>query len=146
MEVNKKDKRIQILFDVVQAKRDEISKAEKPTWQTNLAFGYNEDSSARTNLNVVTKAEDFVKMLSFLIDRQSSHVEACKELGVEIDFTWLGFTFADWKSDIKTRFNKVQITEKKKELDTLEKQLDKLVSPEMKEELELIAIEKSLGL
>lgn len=143
---DKADKRIEKLFDIVQQKKEEISNAERPQWKTNLAFGYHEDTSARTNLNVVTKPEEFVKMLSFLMDKKSSHDEACEVLGVELPFEWFGFSYEDWESDIKTRFSKVQITEKKKELEALEKQLDKLVSPEMKREMELAAIERSLGL
>jgi hypothetical protein len=40
------DKLVQELFNVVQAKKAEIAKAEKPSWETNCAFRYNKDSSA----------------------------------------------------------------------------------------------------
>jgi hypothetical protein len=142
-----KDKRVQNLFDVVQKKKAEIAKAEKPNWVTNCSFGYAKDSASnRVNVQIVSDPEDLISALSFLIDKEKSFDQAAKELGVEAQFKWMGYTVADWKTDFKTRINKLQITKKKAELESLEKRLDALVSPEMRAELELKAIEEALSL
>ena len=66
-------------------------------------------------------------------------------LGTKYQFKWLGFTFDQWKADIKTRIDKIQISKKKKELEELEVRLDKLISPELKQQMELEEITKLLG-
>lgn len=143
---NEKDKLVQDLFKVVQAKKAEIAKAEKPNWLTNSSFGYSKDSSSRINLNVCADVEELISMLEFLITKKNSNEEAQKMLGTSITFKWLGFTFTDWATDIKTRIDKIQITKKKTELSNLETRLNGLVSKEMRDQMELEAITRELGL
>lgn len=145
MSSTEEDKLVQELFNVVQAKKAEIAKAEKPNWETNCAFRYNKDSSASTNLQVCADVEELVHILAFLCDRKKGFDEAQKITGTSLKFKWLGFSFDDWASDIKTRIDKIQITIKKKDLEALESRLDKLVSPELKRKLELAEISKMLG-
>ena len=139
------DELVQELFNVVQAKKAEIAKAEKPSWETNCAFRYNKDSSASTNLQVCADVDELVHILAFLCDKRRGFDEAQKITGTSIKFKWLGFSFDDWATDVKTRIDKIQITNKKKELELLEGRLDKLVSPELKRKLELAEISKMLG-
>ena len=139
------DKLVQELFAVVQTKKAEIAKAEKPSWETNCAFRYNKDSSASTNLQVCADVEELVHILAFLCDRKNGFDEAQKITGTSLKFRWLGFTFQEWVSDIKTRIDKIQITNKKKELEVLEARLDKIVSPELKAKWELEEITKLLS-
>ena len=42
-----RDKQVQELFKIVQEKKSDIVKAEKPNWQTNCSFGYDKNSSSR---------------------------------------------------------------------------------------------------
>lgn len=142
---NERDKLVQELFKVVQEKKSAIAKAEKPSWATNCAFRYNEDSSASINIQVCADVEKFVHMLAFLIDKKRSFDEAQKILGTSVKFKWSGFSFEDWQSDIKTRIDKIEISNKKKELELLEGRLDKLVSPELKAQMELDEISKLLN-
>lgn len=143
----KTDEQTLNLFKVVQAKKDEIRQAEKkPDWKTNCGFRYNKDSSASTNLQVCADVEELVHILAFLCDRKKGFDEAQKILGTDVTFRWMGFTFEAWASDIKTRVNKVLITDKKKALEILESRLDKVLSPELKAQLELEAISKELGI
>jgi len=138
------DKKVQQLFEIVQKKKAEIAKAEKPSWQTNCSFGYMKDSSQRWNIQTLTNKEDLIEILAFLIDRASAYQLACETLKTESEFKWMGYSLDEWKSDIQTRLNKIEISKKKQELETFEKRLDTLVSPEMRAELELAAIEKEL--
>jgi hypothetical protein len=142
---NETDKVVQQLFEVVQKKKAEIAKAEKPNWTTNCAFRYNKDSSASTNIQVCADVEELIGMLGFLIEKQNAFNAAQEILGTTHKFKWGGFSVEDWTNDISTRINKIQIGNKKKELEALEARLDKLVSPELKAQMELAEISKLLG-
>lgn len=140
-----KEEIIQGLYNVIESKKAEIAKAEKPKWETNCSFRYNKEQSTAINLQVCSNIDDLVEILSFLLEKQEFHYAASKELGVLSKFRWLGFTVAEWSSDIKTRVSKLQIVNKKKELEELEGRLNKLeITKEMREEMELAAIKKLL--
>ncbi len=142
----KKEEIIQGLYTLIETKKAEIAKAEKPKWETNCTFRFNkEQSTSAINLQVCSSIDDLVDILSFLLGKQAFHDEASEELGVSTKFRWLGFTVAEWSSDIKTRVNKLEIVSKKKELEELEGRLNKLeITKEMREEMELEAIKKLL--
>lgn len=142
---NQTDKKVQEFFKVVQQKKAEIAKAEKPDWKTNCSFSYNKDSGSRINLQVVVDVEELVLILAFLIEKNQAFDKANALLGTDLEFKWMNFTFEDWKSDIQTRINKVQISKKRKELEALESRLDKLISPELKAQMELDEISKLLS-
>lgn len=139
------DKLVQELFNVVQVKKEAIAKAEKPSWLTNCAFRYNKETSASINLQVCSDIEELLNILGFLIEKKNNFEEAQKLLNTSLTFKWLGFSFDQWLSDIKTRIDKIQINSKKKELEDLETRLDKLISPELKAKLELEEIQKLLS-
>jgi len=67
-------------------------------------------------------------------------------LGVESPekFTWGGYPVADWIDDIKLRIAKIRIETKKKRLELLESRLAAVISPELKAQMELEAIEQEL--
>lgn len=142
---NDRDKLVKELFEVVQEKKAAIAKAEKPSWETNCAFRYGKESSVSTNIHVCATVEDLLDILTFLVTKKDAYDTAQKLLGTSIKFKWFGYTFGEWLSDIKTRLDKIEISVKKKELEALEARLDKLVSKEMREALELEEIKKILG-
>lgn len=139
-----RDKKVQELFEIVQTKKKEIAKAEKPKFETNCSFGYNKDSSSRINIQVCADVDELIQALAFLYERKSNFDKAQEFLGTNQSFKWMGFSLKEWSNDIKTRVDKINITNKKKELELLESKLDKLVSPELKAQLELDEIEKML--
>lgn len=141
----KTDKQVQELFEIVQQKKSAIVKAEKPNWQTNCSFGYDKNSSSRMNIQVVNDIDELTEILAFLLRKERSHYEASEILGVESQFKWLGFNFEQWKSDIQTRIDKIQISKKKQELEQLESRLGLLISPELRAEMELAEITKILN-
>ena len=139
------DEIVQELFDVIAAKKAEISKAERPNWITNGSFKYAKGSTESFNLQTITDINVFINALAFLIDREKSFNDASERLGVEDKFSWFGYSVDDWQSDFKTRITKIQIVSKKKELETLEGRLSKLISPELKRQMELEEITKALS-
>lgn len=141
----KTDKQVQELFKVVQQKKSAIVKAEKPNWQTNCSFGYDKNSSSRINIQVLSDIDELTEILAFLLRKENSHQEAAAILGVESEFKWMGFTLQQWRSDIQTRIDKIQISKKKQELEQLESRLSLLISPELRAEMELEEITKILS-
>ena len=141
-----KDKIIEELFGVVQVKREEIKKIEKPEWKTNCSFvsPLNPTSNPRNIRTIVDISEIRAKVAELLLLNDYSE-KASGLLDIENESTWLGFSIEDWVSDFKTRVSVLMLTKKKKDLDSLEKRLDKLVSKEKREEMELLAIKKELG-
>jgi hypothetical protein len=144
------DERIKQLFEIVNQKKAQIAKAERPHFLTNCSFSYVEDSTAtgRINLQVLQDLPTFVNILAFLNVKASSYCDAALQLGLnlsDLEFKWQGYKVEDWKKDIQTRIDKIQINQKKSELETLESNLNGLISPEMRASLELERIEKELS-
>ena len=140
------DTEIDALFEIVNQKKKEIEKIEKPTFITNCSFGFMEDSGAnRINLQMLNDLKIFVSILAFLNEKENSFNIAKEELGLtKLEFTWLGFSVQSWKEDIQSRIAKIQVANKKKELEEFEKRLNAMISPEKRVQLELESIKKSL--
>lgn len=143
MSGDKMDETIKKLFNVIQTKKAEIEKLDKPNWVTNCAFPLK--NGANLNLHTVSDPEKIVEVYASIISDEKSFDEANKDLSCNYNYKIGGYTSSEWKSDLKTRFDKLQIKNKQAELASLEKRLDGLVSPEMKRQLELEEIEKMLN-
>lgn len=130
------------MFKKVQEMKLRLEKSEKPCWQTNRMFRYSDSSShGATDIGTVTDARKLVEMLAFLKDRESSYSAAASELGMEVKpFKWLGFTLEEWKSDFSTRVEQLRSSETKKTLAIAEQRLSAVLSPEMKQQLEMEAV------
>lgn len=140
------DEKVRELFNTVQEKKLAIEKAERPCWLTGGMFGYSPNSAhERVNIQTVLDTRKLVDMYAFLLDRKNKSEDASKELGVDYNFTWLGFTLEEWKNDFQTRVNQVSIQEKRKELAEIEARLNAIISPELKAQMELEAISEILG-
>jgi hypothetical protein len=59
-------------------------------------------------------------------------------------FKWNGYTVKEWIGDLKMRVAQIQIKKKEDKLEQLEKRLNKIVSPEMRADMELEAIQSEL--
>lgn len=139
------DEKVRELFNTVQEKKLAIEKAERPCWLTGGNFGYSANSAHdRTDVRTVTDVRKIVEMYAFLIDRKEKSENASKELGVDYNFKWLGFTVDEWKNDFQTRVNQISIQEKRKELAEIESRLNAIISPELKAQMELDAIAQLL--
>lgn len=145
MAKTKTDAKTLELIQAVKRQKEDIAKAERPNWATNCSFSYNENGGNAVNLHVESNIRNLICIASFLRDKANSYKETAAELGVEApDFTWQGFSVKDWLEDVKLRINKVQIASKKKKLEALEERLNKIISPELRAEMELEAIQNEL--
>lgn len=140
-----KDEIVQELISVVMDKKTQIEKAEKPQWLTNCVFTYDvKDSSKKINIKTVSDTVELVNIASFIITRKNAYTEANTMLGTNVEFMWYGYTLEEWITDLKTRINQIEVTERRRELENLESRLDKLISKEKREEMELLEIQRLL--
>jgi len=145
------DAEVLAMFKKVQEMKLRLEKSEKPCWQTNRMFRYSDNSAhGAVDIGGITDPRKLVEMLAFLSDRESSYNSAAAELGLETKpFKWLGFTKEEWKSDLSTRVEQLRSSETKKTLGVAEQRLSAILSPEMKQQLEMEAVSammKSLNL
>ena len=145
MAKTKADDKTLSLIQQVKQQKSEISKALKPNWITNCNFSYNENSANVINIHVESNIRNLVCIVAFLFEKERSYKEAATKLGVEAPpFQWNGFSVVDWSEDVKMRINKIQISSKQKKLEALEARLNSIISPELRQQMELEAIENEL--
>lgn len=142
--IKSKDEIVQELIKVVQERKAEIAKTEKAKWITNCSIPF---EGTRINIQTVNDVDTLIRMAGTIIGHKKVLEDGSEFLLGEVQKLELsGFSAEDWLKDIKTRYEKIQLASKKKELEEYESRLDKLVSPEVREQLELEAIQKGLGL
>jgi hypothetical protein len=133
------------LIRKIKEEKDAISKIETGGWNTSCSFSFNENRDGNINLHVETNVQTLVRIATFLLDTERSFKEVAILLNVEVGtFTWQGFPVSKWISDIRTRINKLRIASRTKDLQALEARLDAIISPNLRAELELKAIESEL--
>lgn len=144
----KTDQKTLDLIKEVAKQKAEISKAERPNWKTNCAFTYIEGNlNGATNLHVQSNVKELISIAGFLLEKAEAYGKAASALGLNSppSFTWSGFSVDDWLEDIRTRINKLQIASKKEKLEKLEFRLNAIISPELRAEMELAAIQSDLS-
>jgi hypothetical protein len=140
-----KDEQIEQLIKVVLQKKEAIKAAnQKYTPKTNLSFSFGDGLRGNFNVNTQTDPTKLIEALAFLINAETAHTEACQRLGVTGEFKWQGYTLEEWQSDFKARVDKVQLKANEAELENIEKSLNKLISKEKREEMELAELTKKL--
>lgn len=139
------DSKIQKLIALVQQKKGEIGKIENQQFKTNCQFTAWPDTKV-INIQVITNSDELVHILSYLHSRKASWEHICLTYRLNNVFNWQGYSYDHWVNDIMNRINKLSLSAKRKELETLEGRLEKLVSPELRARIELELIEKELGL
>ena len=140
------DEVIKRLIEKASAKSKEIGLITNYSSKTNLLFplGDGVSISNSINLNTVREPKQFVRILAVLLAQSDYFEKACKSLGTKATFTWGGFSKSSWVHDIKNRVDSIALAEKKKSLALIKKQLDELMSPEMKRKQKLEELEKAL--
>jgi len=139
---DKLDKTVQKLVDIVQAKKAQIKKLVKPSYNTNNSFAYFEDGY-RVNLLVIDKLK-LLKILAWLTTEYSVFTTLCSDMGIKCDYKHMGFKFSDWESDVKTRINIIDIKALKADLKKKEEQLEELLSPEQIRALKIERLAKEI--
>lgn len=135
------DEKIKSLFVLLEKKRNEIKKIERPTWITNCSFSYSADRGNAINIHVVSDEAQLIDMLAFLMHKEEYTYKAMDELGItRTQFKWNGYKGAEWREDIAMRINILNINKKKASLAAMEEKLNSLVSPEEKRRMEVEAM------
>lgn len=138
-----KDSLVAKLQEVVKQKKAEIAQIERPNYQTNLSFKTMIGNTI--NLNTVSDEEVLVEVLSQVLFVEDYVKEARSVLGLPYqEVKMYGFTRAQWESDLKTKLGKLQLNSKRAELETIEKRLAALESPELRAQRELDEIQNLL--
>ena len=134
-----KDEIVLKLINIVQEKKQAIEKAEKPNWETNCVFVIDGRTS---NIRTINSIEKALEIYTHIVSSFKMHTEACGLLGVTKEFKYNGFTFDQWTNDFKNVTTLLNLNVLKAELAEDEAKLDKLVSKEKREELELMELMK----
>jgi hypothetical protein len=91
---------------------------------------------SRYNLNVSSK-DDIAVILGHLLTIKGTLLKSESQITEpKIE----GFTLSDWIHDLKGKYAACEIKEKKNELEILQKKLDKLISKELSDQIELAEI------
>jgi hypothetical protein len=149
----KTDQKTLDLIQEVQKQKKEIQRIEKPSWKTNSTFSYFEGNMSNTiNLRVVSSVKEMIQLAGFLSDKMKSFQHGREALGLPSlgtpgteEFTWSGFSYDDWIEDMKKRIDQIQLKTKRDKLTALETRLNAIISPELRAQMELEAIEKELS-
>ncbi len=132
------------LLQKVKSKQAEIKASEKPQWLTSCSLGFTDNLHDKVNIQTLSDISKLIDLYATLSYKHENWVAAAKELGLKPSHRICSYPVEDWKDDIRTRINQILITEKRKELKTLEDRIEKLVTPEQRRDLELAAIQKEL--
>lgn len=144
----KTDKKTLDLIKEVTRQKAEIASIERPTWQTNCSFPTAEGKmNDAINIHVERSVKTIISLAALLMEKEVSYDKAAAALGIENPpaFIWNGFSTKDWLADFKLRINQLQIATKKAKLEALENRLNAIISPELRAQMELEAIQKELG-
>jgi hypothetical protein len=147
MSDKKTDTLVLELLKKVEEKKQQIGSAERPSWLTNCSFGFDQTSNARINIQVVREIESLVEIHAFICDKHETYNISLGALGIpekDAPFKWMGFSYQQWESDIRTRLNGLRLKQKRDELMKLEERVNALVSPEQRRALELEKLVKEL--
>lgn len=139
--------RLRNLIAVLKKLQAEVASADRPQFITNGQFRFAANSMQYvTDIMTERNENKLVEILAFLKDRERSFSEAAEELGVKAEFTWLTASVEDWKHDLKTRIGVLHILDRKAELIAFEKKINEIMTPELRAQLELDAMELALGI
>ena len=140
-----------IVFDLlakVEEKKKQINVSSAPKeWKTNCSISTNpnESLSERMNIRAIKDMSVIIDLYGFLLHKERFSTDAALELGMSPDKNYMGYSFCDWKHDLRNRADQISLSCQKKELDALESRLNKIVSPEQRRMMEIEALKKIIG-
>lgn len=139
------DKTVLDLLNKVKAKKQEIEGIKRPDWKTSCSLTFAESAGARVNIQTCSDINVLLDLTARLIEREKNLGEAACILGIFPPVKYNGYSFSDWKTDLKTRASQLNVKAKQEELNKLEERVNKLVSPEQRREIELEELTKLIG-
>lgn len=132
------------LLDKLDKEKEKLKSVEqKHQYKTNMTFAF-PNSDTKVNLNVEKSVERYIEMLGTLINLKDTYEKATKELGIDSEFTYRGYSYQDWASDLKHRVNTLSIEKTKEKIAKLEIQINKILSPEQIRQKEIERLRKEM--
>lgn len=132
----KNDKVILNLKKQIEEKKKSLGKAEKFSPITNCGLNVN---GVKTNIHTMSK-ENLLSNIAFLKSAETGLKQVLPEEKLIID----GFEVNDWITDLKSKFNNLNISLEKERLKQLELKLHNLLSIDTKVELEVSDLAKQI--
>lgn len=137
------DDQVRELIKLVNDKESGIKEATNPIWETNCV--YKMDNITR-NIRSISDVDDAISLYKRILSDYKNHNEACKDLGLELEYKFNNFTLEQWKNDFKNVVSNITLSREKKNLSILKSKLDNLVSEDERKRIELESIKRELGL
>ena len=142
--MNENDTKITSILEKIADKEKSLAKVKRHVLNTNGVFKY--DDGSFFNLNTVSDVNVIVSAFALILQKQMSHAEAEKRLGVKgAVFSHCGYSVDDWEDDFKNRLDIVKFTKEKKTLEEAKKALEVLLSTETKTSKAIDDVLKNLG-
>jgi len=142
------DEKVKGLMAKVEAKQEEINKITAARWKTSGSYNVAPfGSTADSVINIKTADVDTIVFLaSDLLRTHGAVPDVVEILGIKdrVRPSYGGYSYEDWVADFKTRIEKISLNEKRAQLDKLVRALDKIVSPELRRQLDLEKLEKEI--
>lgn len=135
-----KDDAVLKLLEKIKMKKLNIEKVSNPIWKTNCTLDIN---GKVINVKTINTIEKLVEVLGWLTNDWYGKLEATKSLRLENSVSYIGtqgFSNNDWENDFINVKNIINVRQLKEELANDEKVLDRLLSKDKKDELELKAL------
>ena len=146
MKKDQVDKSVIALLQKVREKKEAIKKSQsRPQWKTNCSYGNSSEPAHRVNIQTVRDENKLIGIAAEILWTNEKMNEAANLIGLKYNDTVLGFSVADWLNDLKTRANMLNIEKQKKEIEELDKRINKLVSSEQRREMELVELQALLA-
>lgn len=136
------DNKIVSLQQKVAEKKQQIKKAERPSWNTNCLFDCN---GVKRNIQTIGTVREIVELFSSLLQAEDSFTTASLRLEAKEKFTTpSGYSVKEWEEDFKTRIAMINLSVERLKLRNLEEMLESLESDDLKRQKLLNKIEQEL--
>ena len=141
--MEKIDNKVEQLLKLVEEKRAKLGTKPSKVLETNGIFKFNDKE--HVNINVINDIDKVIELYAFLINDNWNKTDAAVALEVDdYKYSFSGFTFEQWQSDLKYKVSLLKWNKESLELQKYEKVLASYVSEEKKVEKELSKLEELL--
>lgn len=142
-----KDKIVRMLMSEVAKRKDALEKVNKPQWKTSGVIELSDRNSAHATkqLKTIRNPDNLVKVLATIILESDALDKASVLLNHETSYNNGGYSKEEWLHDFKLQMSILTSKSIEDELKEYESRLDKLISKEERDRIELENLAESLG-
>ena len=121
--------------------QNELSSVNQP-WKTNCVLKImpvgTTTEGPKVNLMTCRDMDILVEAYAWVISREASMNQAAVSLGIEKTYTYyLGYSYADWKTDIQKRVKQLVLEEEALKIKELEYKVEAVLSENQKRALQI---------